>query len=84
VGRDASVNSHGVSGQPTADTMRDTADSLERSEASLHDSAERSPEPETARRLHALGDAVTREAKAIEKRAEAIAPPVTGHDAEDA
>lgn len=76
MGRDAPVHSHGVDKQSTADMMRDMADSLERSEASLHANAERSPDAETRRRLHALGDAVTREAKAIAKRAEAIAPAV--------
>jgi ABC-type transporter Mla subunit MlaD len=54
--------------------MRDTAEALERSEAALHESAERSPDEQTRRRLHALGDAVTREAKDIDRRADAIAP----------
>jgi hypothetical protein len=58
----------------TAETMRDTAAALERSEASLHESAERSPDEQTRQRLHALGDAVTREAKRIDKRADVIAP----------
>ena len=56
----------------TAETMHDTAEELERSEAQLHESAERSPEPETARRLHRLGDAVTRTAMDIDKRADAV------------
>jgi len=57
--------------------MRDTAEELERSEATLHDSAERSPDPATAHRLHTLGDEVSREASEIEERAEAIEPPVS-------
>jgi hypothetical protein len=61
--------------QSTANTMHDTAEALERSEAILHDSAENSPEPETKQRLHTLGDEVTRQAKNIDKRADAIAPP---------
>lgn len=58
----------------TAETMHETAEALERSEATLHESAEKSPDPATTRRLHKLGDAVTREAKAIDKRADVIAP----------
>jgi hypothetical protein len=60
----------------TAATMRDTAQKLEQSEAILHDSAERSPDPATARRLHRLGDEVTRRAKDIDRRADSLpAPP---------
>jgi hypothetical protein len=54
--------------------MHETADALERSEATLHDSAEKSMDEATTRRLHALGDAVTREAKAIDRRADVIGP----------
>jgi hypothetical protein len=52
--------------------MHETAEALERSEATLHESAEKSPDEATTRRLHELGDAVTCEAKAIDKRADAI------------
>jgi hypothetical protein len=58
----------------TADTMHHTAEALEHSESMLHEGAERSPDERTKRRLHALGDAVTREAKDIDKRADTIAP----------
>jgi hypothetical protein len=58
----------------TAETMHDTADALEVSEAILHDSAEKSPDRATTRRLHALGDEVTSQAKAIERRADALSP----------
>jgi hypothetical protein len=58
--------------QSAADAMHDTADALERSEAILHDSAERIPNEETTRRLHNLGDNVTRQAKVIDKRAGSI------------
>jgi hypothetical protein len=40
--------------------MHDTAEELERSEATLHNAADRSPAPDTARRLYAIGDEVTR------------------------
>jgi hypothetical protein len=62
----------------TAETMHDTAEALERSEAILHDSAESSPDAATTRRLHALGDEVTRQAKAIDRRADAIGPRDSG------
>jgi len=52
--------------------MRDTAEQLEEAEDRLHDSAERFPEPDTAARLHALGDQVTAQAKSIEARAELL------------
>jgi hypothetical protein len=55
--------------------MHDTAEALERSEAILHDSAERSPDEETRRRLHRLGDEVTRQARDIDKRADSLPPP---------
>lgn len=58
----------------TAETMHETAAALERSEAILHDSAEKSPDPETTRRLHSLGDEVTRQAKEIDARADGIPP----------
>jgi hypothetical protein len=56
----------------TAETMRETAEALERSEAILHDSAEKSPDAETTQRLHALGDEVTRQAKEIARRADFV------------
>jgi hypothetical protein len=56
----------------TAEAMHQTAEALECSEAALHASAERSPDEETRRRLHRLGDEVTRQATAIEKRADAL------------
>jgi hypothetical protein len=55
--------------------MHDTAEALERSEAILHESAERSPDEETRRRLHRLGDEVTRQAMDIDKRADSLPPP---------
>jgi hypothetical protein len=55
--------------------MHDTAEALERSEAILHESAERSPDDETRRRLHRLGDEVTRQAMDIDRRADSLAPP---------
>jgi hypothetical protein len=54
--------------------MHDTAEGLERSEATLHDAADRSPDAETSRRLDALGDEVTRRAKEIDKRATHLDP----------
>ena len=68
------MRSDGQASRSTAEAMHDTAEALERSEAALHESAERSPDEQTRRRLHALGDAVTREAKHIDRRADAIAP----------
>jgi ElaB/YqjD/DUF883 family membrane-anchored ribosome-binding protein len=52
--------------------MHETAEALERSEATLHRSAEESPDEETTRRLHDLGDAVTRQAKDIARRADEV------------
>jgi hypothetical protein len=52
--------------------MHDTAEALERSEAILHDSAEKSPDEDTRQRLHRLGDEVTRQAINIDKRADAL------------
>jgi hypothetical protein len=60
--------------------MHDTAAELERSEAILHDCAERSAEDVTAERLHSLGDQVTREARKIDARADAITPPDEGSE----
>ena len=54
--------------------MHETAEALERSEAILHNSAERSPDEETRQRLHRLGDEVTRQAVDIDKRADALEP----------
>ncbi|GAA3349054.1 hypothetical protein GCM10020358_69800 [Amorphoplanes nipponensis] len=55
--------------------MHDTAEALEESEAILHESAERSPDERTRRRLHRLGDEVTRQAEAIDQRADLLTPP---------
>jgi hypothetical protein len=52
--------------------MHETAEALERSEAILHESAERSPDEVTKGRLHRLGDEVTRQAKDIDRRADAV------------
>jgi hypothetical protein len=52
--------------------MHETAEALERSEAKLHRSAEESPDEETTRRLHELGDEVTRRAKDIDRRADDV------------
>jgi hypothetical protein len=49
--------------------MHSTAAQLEVAEAILHRSAEASPSPATTTRLHALGDEVTAQAKAIDRRA---------------
>jgi hypothetical protein len=56
----------------TAGAMHETAEALERSEAVLHESAERSPDEETRQRLHRLGDEVTRQAKEIDRRADLL------------
>jgi ABC-type transporter Mla subunit MlaD len=61
----------------SASTMHQTAEALERSEAILHESAERSPDEVTMRRLHRLGDEVTRQAEDIDRRADAIESPAT-------
>ena len=58
----------------TATAMHETAEALERSEAILHDSAEKSPDEATRQRLHRLGDEVTRQATAIDRRADALPP----------
>jgi hypothetical protein len=52
--------------------MRETAEALEHSEAVLHGTAEKSPDETSGRRLHDLGDEVTRQAKNIDRRADAI------------
>ena len=59
----------------TTEAMHDTAAALERSEAILHASAERSPDAQTRRRLHSLGDQVTSQAEEIDRRADAVTPP---------
>jgi hypothetical protein len=59
----------------TAAAMHDTAEALERSEAILHESAEKSPDEQTRRRLHRLGDEVTRQAVDIDERADSLPPP---------
>ena len=56
----------------TAGTMHETAEALERSEAILHESAERSPDEQTRQRLHRLGDEVTRQAEDIDRRADLL------------
>jgi hypothetical protein len=53
----------------TTAVMHSTAERLEEAEATLHRSAEAAPEESARQRLHALGDQVTAEAKAIEERA---------------
>ena len=60
--------------------MHDTAEGLERSEAVLHEAADRSPDPATSRRLDALGDEVTRRAIEIDERATRLdsVPDLTG------
>lgn len=74
------MNPSGTVRRTTADAMHHTAADLERSEAILHDSAERSPDDATAQRLHSLGDQVTHEAKKIDARADAITSPDDGRD----
>jgi hypothetical protein len=54
----------------TAETMHDTAEALERAEQTLHRSADASPDDATAGRLDRLGDAVTAEARDIDRRAD--------------
>ncbi|MFF0379322.1 hypothetical protein [Actinoplanes missouriensis] len=54
----------------TSSTMHDTAAQLERTEALMHAAAERSPDPETKARQHALADRITAQAKAIDRRAD--------------
>lgn len=56
----------------TAASMRRTAAALECTEAVLHRSAEASPDQPTTDRLHRLGDAVTAQAKDIERRADRL------------
>lgn len=58
----------------TATAMHETAEALERSEAILHESAEKSPDEATRRRLHRFGDEVTRQARTIDERADALPP----------
>jgi hypothetical protein len=67
----------------TGQAMRDTAEALERSEALLHDSAERSPDDATSLRLDRLADEVTRQAKRIDRRADAVAASDPQRDADD-
>jgi hypothetical protein len=62
----------------TAAVMHSTAEQLEVTEAALHQSAEAAPEEETKHRLHALGNQVTAEAKAIEKRASRLSSDSAG------
>ena len=69
---DCRVTTNQRNRRDTADAMHETAEALERSEAILHESAEKSPDEETRRRLHRLGDEVTRQAVDIDKRADAL------------
>jgi hypothetical protein len=62
-----------TNGDRTAAVMHSTAAQLEETEAMLHRSAEAAPNETTSERLHALGDRVTAEAKAIDARAECLA-----------
>ena len=62
----------GTTTRDTAAAMHATAEQLEEAEARLHRSAEASPVPQTRRRLHRLGDAVTAKAREIDRRADAI------------
>ncbi len=50
--------------------MHETAAQLERTEDLMHRAAERSPDPETKARQHALADRITAQAKAIDRRAD--------------
>lgn len=52
--------------------MHATAEALEVAEDVLHNSADTMPNPETAARLHAVGDNVTAEAHHIEHRADKL------------
>jgi hypothetical protein len=61
----------------TAKTMHDTAEALEQAEATLHRSADVSPDPATAQRLDRLGNTVTAEAKNIDRRADELSPPTS-------
>ena len=56
----------------TAAAMHDTAEQLEEAEATLHRSADESPNAETTARLHALGDDVTLRARTIDRRADGL------------
>ena len=58
----------------TLATMLDTAVALEATEAVLHRTAEASPDPAAAERLHELGDRVTAKAKDIARRAGELPP----------
>ncbi|MFI1996456.1 hypothetical protein [Actinoplanes sp. NPDC020271] len=60
--------------------MHDTAERLEVAEAILHRSAEESPDPAAATRLHSLGDQVTAQAKNIGRRADQIEQPSVERD----
>ena len=59
--------------------MHGTAEQLEVAEAILHRSAEESPNPSTTTRLHALGDEVTAQARAIDRRADLLTQPGVEH-----
>lgn len=58
----------------TLAAMLETAVALEATEAVLHRTAEESPDPVAAERLHKLGDAVTEKAKDIARRAGNLPP----------
>lgn len=72
MGKEPAVTVNENDRRPTAGAMHETAEALERSEAVLHESAERSPDEETRQRLHRLGDEVTRQAKEIDRRADLL------------
>ncbi len=58
----------------TAAAMHDTAGALETTEDTLHDSAERTPDPRARARLRRLADDVSAEARKIDKRADELPP----------
>ena len=72
--RGTSASDTRASLRETTDSMHRTAAELEETEAALHRSAEASPDRRTCDRLHRLGDAVTAEAKNIDRRADKLTP----------
>jgi hypothetical protein len=68
------MKSEATNARRTANTMHDTAEALERAEATLHRSADEAADAATAQRLDRLGDAVTAEAKDIDRRADELSP----------
>ncbi|SCL41156.1 hypothetical protein GA0074692_6171 [Micromonospora pallida] len=63
----------------TAAALHGTAEQLEVAETILHRSAEEVPNPTTTTRLHALGDEVTAQAQAIDRRADLLVQPGVKH-----